>query len=167
MSLSPEVSADIASNDKALKRYLLFALLIAMGIVWAFVYWRVEIARANWFQRLAYIDTAGVDVDGMVSATRCKSIGAAQVSYRWQHEGRYYEGSGPPCMSTCRELSSGVELSLRFIPARPELFTCARGDRQREAEAPSFLDAVLPLSMLTLFILVNLMGAYGDGRTER
>jgi hypothetical protein len=162
MSLPPDVTASIADNDRTLKRYLLFALMGFMCIVWAFVYWRVDVARANWFEQIAHIDTAGVEVNATIITTRCKSIGSTRVSYRWNFEGREYEGSGAPCKSTCQQLSAGDEVGLRFVPARPRLFACLPGDKRREAEAPAFLDALPFLTIATLLILVKLFESYRE-----
>ena len=82
------------------------------------------------------------------------------VSYRWNFEGREYEGSGAPCKSTCQQLSAGDEVGLRFIPARPKLLAFLQGDTRRESEAPSFFDALLPLTMVAFFIFTKLFESY-------
>ena len=158
------VSEVNARSDRTLKRVLLGILIAVLCIVWAFVFWRLEAARTQWFDRIAQIDAKGVDVVASISGIHCKSFGEMRVAYRWRFEDKQYEGLGSPCKDACRSLYQGEAVTLRFIPARPTMFACSKGDSRRQSEAPSRFDALLPLTLVTLFIFLKLFDVYRDDR---
>jgi hypothetical protein len=162
MTLPPEVAASIAENDRVLKQGLLSALLVFMCFVWAFAYWRVDVARTNWFATIAQVDSSGVDVDATITGTRCTPGTSKYVAYRWEFEGKVFSGSGPACENTCFRLSAGDHVKLRFIPARPQLFACLPNDIRRQADAPRFLDVFFHLALVTLVIAVKLIQTYHE-----
>jgi hypothetical protein len=160
MSLPPDVAANIAENDRILRRWLLIALTVFMCLASAFVFWRIAVARANWFEQIAHVDADGVNVIAEVKSTRCKY--SHPVNYRWYHEGNEYVGSGAPCNNSCQELRAGDMVDLRFVPARPNLFACMPGDIRRDTEAPRYLDALIPLIFVICFVFVKLFEAYRE-----
>lgn len=143
----------------------LAAILLAGGVFLAA--WLGAVARRQAAER-QLLDEQGRDVDAAV--TRLWRTGdkehAPMVSYEFDWDGRGYSGRGSLRFIEWKTLAVGSTLTVRFLPARPEL---NRPAASRSRPFPFWLAMLLGASLsagggVLLFILRRQMALLSEAR---
>jgi hypothetical protein len=120
------------------------AFLLFLGAV--FAYRAIQSAAARQAQRQAMLEQRGVDTEAVITRLwrRRDKERQPMVTYRFEHEGRVYEGSSSVSLRAWREMKEGEPLAVRYVASDPGV----NQPRDRKASGtPSWLPLLVALSL--------------------